>query len=137
MMRLIKSILLFIWQLPQHIAALIILFIFKIKKMIERKMEFDDGVNVYFIKFKEPKCFGVSLGHFILLDRSYSGNWMTINHEYGHTLQSHIFGPLYLFIIGLPSITIFRHSTESSKKYHLIKLYSLLISNILIAILSE
>lgn len=27
-----------------------------------------------------------------------------IKHEYGHTIQSKLLGPLYLFIIGIPSI---------------------------------
>ena len=28
----------------------------------------------------------------------------TKNHEYGHTIQSNFLGPLFLIIIGLPSI---------------------------------
>jgi len=27
-------------------------------------------------------------------------------HEYGHAIQSYILGPLYLFVVGLPSITM-------------------------------
>jgi hypothetical protein len=30
---------------------------------------------------------------------------MLMVHEYGHTIQSLIFGPLYLFAVGIPSIT--------------------------------
>lgn len=29
---------------------------------------------------------------------------MLLVHEYGHTIQSLIFGPLYLFAVGIPSI---------------------------------
>jgi len=29
---------------------------------------------------------------------------MTTKHEYGHTIQSMIFGPLYLIVVGLPSV---------------------------------
>lgn len=46
---------------------------------------------------------GVSLGNYVLL-----GTWAMyrddiINHEYGHTAQSKILGPLYLILIGVPS----------------------------------
>jgi hypothetical protein len=29
---------------------------------------------------------------------------MLMIHEYGHTIQSLIFGPLYVFLVGIPSI---------------------------------
>jgi hypothetical protein len=29
---------------------------------------------------------------------------LTVRHEYGHQVQSKIFGPIYLLVIGLPSI---------------------------------
>ena len=42
---------------------------------------------------------GISLGLFIFLsDRS------LCSHEYGHTLQSLMLGPLYLPVVGLPSL---------------------------------
>lgn len=43
----------------------------------------------------------ISLGNFVLLGREYD---TTCAHELGHVKDSHLFGPLYLFIIGLPSI---------------------------------
>lgn len=42
----------------------------------------------------------VSLGAYMTY---YGGHMM--RHEYGHCIQSLILGPLYLFIIGIPSIT--------------------------------
>lgn len=48
---------------------------------------------------------GVSLGNYVLIGTYYENRLETINHEFGHTRQSRIFGPLYLLIIGLPSIT--------------------------------
>ena len=50
----------------------------------------------------------VSLGKFIFIsrntgiDRAYAR--YLLKHEYGHTIQSLILGPLYLPLIGLPSI---------------------------------
>lgn len=46
---------------------------------------------------------GISLGNIILVDCDYKGNANTWNHEWGHTIQSRILGPLYLFIVGIPS----------------------------------
>ena len=43
----------------------------------------------------------ISLGNFVLLG---SGSYTTCAHELGHVKDSHLFGPLYLFIIGLHSI---------------------------------
>jgi len=49
---------------------------------------------------------GLSLGKYIFLNRKV---WLKIDrsfllHEYGHTRQSLILGPLYLIIIGIPSL---------------------------------
>lgn len=43
-----------------------------------------------------------SLGMFIFTARPYDS--FTLKHEYGHTIQSLILGPLWLFVIGLPSL---------------------------------
>lgn len=45
---------------------------------------------------------GVSLGCFIVVNNANDN--FTLNHEYGHTLQSLILGVFYLFVIGLPSL---------------------------------
>ena len=49
---------------------------------------------------------GISLGMFIfigdpLMDYGEENAYLT--HEYGHTIQSMLYGPLYLFIVGIPS----------------------------------
>ena len=45
---------------------------------------------------------GLSLGMFVFTGNS--DNRKLVSHEYGHTLESLILGPLYLPIIGLPSL---------------------------------
>ena len=45
---------------------------------------------------------GLSLGLFVFLPKD-AGDKL-LSHEYGHTLQSLLLGPLYLFVIGLPSV---------------------------------
>ena len=44
----------------------------------------------------------LSLGMFILMDRGHGDRVLV--HEYGHTIQSLILGPLYLLVIGIPSL---------------------------------
>ena len=44
----------------------------------------------------------MTLGMFILMDRGHGDDILA--HEWGHTIQSIILGPLYLLAVGLPSI---------------------------------
>jgi len=59
---------------------------------------------------------GVSLGYFIFS----SGLETTTRHEYGHYKQSLILGPLYLIVIGIPSIiwAIIYSNFNLSSSYH-------------------
>ena len=88
-------IILFIWQLPQNLLAIIIYPFLGNKKIICYR--------------NNCLCFccsrmtgGVSLGNF-----AYVGcklDKYSISHEVdGHTVQSKLLGPLYLIIIGIPS----------------------------------
>jgi hypothetical protein len=88
----------FIWQLPQHLVALIIVFLYKgrISSITPIKTS-----NLYQLKGIR---WGVSFGQYIFLPVNPNDN--SLLHEYGHSIQSKIFGPLYLLIIGLPSITM-------------------------------
>lgn len=81
----------YLWQLPQNVLGAIISALFASK--------IDDGVY----EWKGYRHWGsVSLGDYIILS---SGRLPeTYRHEVGHQVQSMILGPLYLLIIGLPSI---------------------------------
>lgn len=48
---------------------------------------------------------GVTLGRFIFINQNYKDLTNIILHERGHVKQSRILGPLYLIIIGIPSIS--------------------------------
>lgn len=103
-------ILLFIWQLPQNIVAILMLpFI----------------GNVDFISYKKF-CFAftaenmkgsISLGNFAFLSKTKAKKIANIKHEQeGHTVDSKIFGPLYLPVIGIPN---FLHSkSKKNKRYY-------------------
>ena len=88
-----KNILLYIWQLPQNIIGLfIILFING-----EVKHKFNNITYYYY----DPFPGGISLGNYLILGSQHS---QSIKHEYGHAIQSRLLGPLYLLIIGIPSL---------------------------------
>lgn len=51
-----------------------------------------------------PTFWGLSLGMFIFVPDVPNKEEYAV-HEYGHALQSLLLGPLYIFLIGIPSIT--------------------------------
>ena len=58
-----------------------------------------------FTDWKRPG--GISLGPFIFAEQSDNGSELDIElirHEYGHSIQSLILGPLYLPVVGIPSL---------------------------------
>jgi hypothetical protein len=90
-------ILLFVWQLPQNIVAIVMLPFLGKRTLIR--------VDKYCFAFEaENMSGGISLGNFIFLSSYSAIKEETILHEYGHVVDSHIMGPLYLLIIGIPSI---------------------------------
>lgn len=92
----IAEILLWLWQFPQHLLAGI-LYLFnknKIFKIIKYKTS-----TVIWLKNVN---WGISLGNYIFVSIDYH-NQITTKHEYGHSIQSRIFGWLYLIVIGISS----------------------------------
>ena len=49
-----------------------------------------------------PVRWGLCLGRHIIV--GYNASYRTLRHEYGHYLQYKKLGPLYWFIIGIPSL---------------------------------
>jgi len=95
--RYLKNLLI-IWELPQTFLAGIIIF-FSRKKIIRRGIY--KNVSIIYVK-NFPG--GLSLGRYIILNNKYSGDELSIKHEYGHSNQSLYLGWFYLLIVGLPSI---------------------------------
>lgn len=92
-----KNFLKYIWQLPQNIIALIYLGYLITENQIPAVEKYK-GAKVY-TKYSSG-C--VTLGNYIFVSSRATEN--TIKHEWGHTRQSLLLGPLYLIIIGIPSI---------------------------------
>lgn len=105
-----KKLILWTWQLPQTLLGFILIFYYK--NILKRKIIRDNYKEcelIYIKHFPSKKALsGISLGNYIILDEDRFLNnpdkIVTIKHEYGHVLQGYIFGPLYLLVIGLPSI---------------------------------
>lgn len=99
-MKYIRNLILFIWQLPQHIVALIY---FGYLVMMCK----DLGVDSRYKQAIVIPCVmrgAITLGNYVFVGLN-SEYKETVKHELGHTIQSKILGPLYLIIIGIPSIT--------------------------------
>lgn len=88
-----------IWQLPQNLLGILY------KEFIS-----EDIITRVNYNAKDYECYltrsggGVTLGRFIFVNQRFIDLEETILHEIGHTKQSRILGPLYLIIIGIPSI---------------------------------
>lgn len=81
-----------VWELPQNLLG-VALLAFTRRRIIESRRE----AGRLFLRTRST---GVSLGWFVF--------WCTDEsirrHEYGHTIQSRLLGPLYLPLVGLPSV---------------------------------
>ena len=86
------------WGLPQTIAGFAVYEIMK-RRGCRHFTHHGARVTVWNVNA------GLSLGMFIFVDARANGiNDRLLVHEYGHTVQSLILGPLYLPVIGLPSV---------------------------------
>lgn len=88
---------LYLWQLPQNLLGLLLVAILR----PEDVYEIDSSLLCYASRMRG----GISLGRYIIVSaylKDYKGS--TEKHELGHSRQSFYLGPLYLFVIGIPSL---------------------------------
>ena len=90
MKRLLYILLQCTWGLPQTLAGAVLFLVF----LRSRHFRYREAVAT-----KWPLAGGVSLGPFIFVSHE-----NLCYHEYGHTLQSLMLGPLYLPVVGVPSL---------------------------------
>lgn len=91
------------WGLPQNLVGLLVLLLLG----RQERFRFHGAVVTLFKKnrlFSQNGAF--SLGTFIFIPQSWGEDFCRriAIHEYGHTVQSMILGPLYLPAVGLPSV---------------------------------
>ena len=96
-MKILKSILLYIWQLPQNLLGLLVVAFTHPSSVVPST----DGHAVVSASYR--MLGGISLGRYVVIN-TYQCNPVTIRHELGHCRQSRMLGPLYLLVVGLPSL---------------------------------
>lgn len=96
-LNVILKVLLFIWQMPQEFVGFYMLVFYFGRQRINKMIPFESSMVFRIDRLKG----GLSLSRFIYVDML---NYDLIRHEYGHSRQSKILGPLYLLVIGLPSL---------------------------------
>lgn len=91
-----------VWQLPQNLLG--VLWKNIKKNSIITEISNDDiesvGAKAFLVKARGA----VTLGKYMFISQTYRDQGMTIKHECGHVKQSKMLGPLYLIVIGVPSI---------------------------------
>jgi hypothetical protein len=93
------KILLYLWQLPQHLLALLVIALVRATETFQPQSKIAYWFYRSKNKFSEFIS-GVSLGNYIILKTK---NENVVRHEYGHSKQSLMLGWLYLPIIGIYS----------------------------------
>lgn len=83
------------WELPQTLLGFILKLMYNVHKVEEYN-------NIKLVYLSTARI-GISLGRYVLVSKRASIT--TKRHEYGHCIQSKYLGPLYLIVVGLPSIT--------------------------------
>lgn len=97
-----KDILYWVWQLPQNLLGVLWKRVKKGSVITEISNEDIRSVRAKTYLMKAGSA--VTLGKYVFVSQVYRDQSGTIKHECGHVKQSKILGPLYLIVIGIPSI---------------------------------
>ena len=92
----------YIWQLPQNLLG--VLWKNVKKESIITEVSNDDLRSVEAKGYLMKAGGAVTLGQYVFISQTYQDQSAVIRHECGHVKQSLILGPLYLIVIGIPSI---------------------------------
>lgn len=99
----LRSLALALWELPQDVLGLLVLGGARALGDVVA-LERDKGRL-----FVESRSLGVSLGYFVFWSRGrnryFQADSLMKRHEYGHSFQSRWLGPLYLPLVGVPSVS--------------------------------
>lgn len=96
LLKIFINIIQWIWQLPQNVLALCLEHIYW--GMSIRCPKYRGTIPIIINSL--PGC--ITLGEYVFMH--YDTPMKTLNHEVGHSKQSKILGPLYLIVIGVPSL---------------------------------
>lgn len=93
----IKNSIKWLWQLPQNMLAL---FIEGMLCQASYREDIKVDGNTVIVNNTLPSA--MSLGDYLFI--KLTSSQLSVKHECGHSKQSDILGPLYLIVIGLPSL---------------------------------
>lgn len=88
---------LFLWQLPQNVIALLMMPFIGKMKLIRYEL------NSFVFECTKMNS-GISLGNFVFVSPESVKKETVVVHELGHVMQSRMLGWLYLIVIGIPSL---------------------------------
>lgn len=98
------------WGFPQNFIGLLVFLGCKMTKCVSKNYK-----NAVATKWNN-KYGSVSLGMFMFLNDDTDETLAA--HEYGHSIQSLILGPFYLFVIGIPSLCWAAFGDNYRKKHN-------------------
>lgn len=102
MNKIIKLLFDWVWQFPQNICG--IFYRLLSGDNIISFIENEDTRRVDAKAYLQKAIGGITLGKYIFINQDYTDKSIVIKHECGHVKQSKILGPLYLLVIGIPSL---------------------------------
>ena len=94
-MRAATDMALWVWQLPQNLLGL------AFGLFVRPCLDVPCGDSRAVVRRSDRMRGGISLGRYVYVE---SATQETVKHELGHCAQSRMLGPLYLLVIGLPSL---------------------------------
>ena len=87
------------WGLPQNLVGLALYLYYRMKGCPNFRYQGAFGI------IWTQRSGSMSMGSFLFMHPNWDPeNKTLLAHEYGHTIQSLFFGPLYLLTVGLPSL---------------------------------
>ena len=101
---MMREMLLYIWELPQNIIGF----------LLSRGKEKASSGKASYYRWKGSG--NISLGRYIIVSSENA-----VSHELGHRRQSMMLGPLYLPVIGLPSLVwciLHTHTVLRNRDYY-------------------
>lgn len=98
------------WGFPQNFIGLLVFIFCKMTKCVSKNYK-----NAVATKWNN-KYGSVSLGMFLFVTNDKDETLAA--HEYGHSIQSLILGPLFLFVIGIPSLCWAAFGDKYRKKHN-------------------
>ena len=102
----------FTWESFQTVVGLTIGIVASELGLVE-DVSYERGATKIRYKMKKEEAFTV--GSFISGKGLERGN--LLEHEYGHTIQSRIWGPLYIFAVAIPSLINYRLMPRQHREF--------------------